>query len=117
MSAERALKFNGLIKKELGKIIFDFLDAKPGVLVTVTQVFTNSNLFTSNIYISVYPASEAEKVLEKLNRSIYQIQQSLNKKMKVRPVPKIIFKYDKNPEAANEVEKLLMTNRRYTNQK
>ena len=107
MSQERAQRFNKLIKKELGKIIFNFLDAQPGVLVTITQVLTNPDLFTSDIYISVYPSSEAKEILDKLNRSIYQIQQLLNKTLEVRPVPKIIFKFDKNPEKAYEVEKLL----------
>ena len=107
MSKERAQRFNELIKKELGKIIFNFLDAKPGVLVTITQVLTNPNLFTSNIYISVYPPSEAEEILDKLNRSIYLIQQLLNRKLEVRPVPKIIFKHDKNPEEASEIEKII----------
>jgi len=107
MSKERAQRFNELIKKELGKIVFNFLDAKPGVLVTITQVLTNPNLFTSNIYISVYPPSEAEEILDKLNRSIYLIQQLLNRKLEVRPVPKIIFKHDKNPEEASEIEKII----------
>src|SRR3989344_6856564 len=104
MSQERAQRFNKLIKKELGKIIFNFLDTKPGVLVTITQVLTNSNLFTSDIYISVYPSSGAEEIIDKLNRSIYQIQQLLNRKLEVRPVPKIIFKHDKNPEEASKIE-------------
>ena len=107
MSQERAERFNKLIKKELGKIIFNFLDVKPGVLVTITQVFTNHNLFSSDIYVSVYPSSKAKEIMDKLNRSIYQIQQLLNRKLEVRPVPKIIFKHDKNPEAADEVEKII----------
>ncbi len=107
MSKERAQRFNELIKKELGKIIFNFLDVKPGVLVTVTQVLTNSNLFTSNIFISVYPPNKAKEILDKLNRSIYQIQQLLNRKLEVRPVPKIIFKYDKNPEEASKIEQII----------
>ena len=107
MSQERAQRFNKLIKKELGKIIFNFLDTKPGVLVTITQVLTNSNLFTSDIYISVYPSSEVKEILDKLNRSIYQIQQLLNRKLEVRPVPKIIFKFDKNPEEASEIEQII----------
>lgn len=107
MSKERAQRFNELIKKELGKIIFNFLDVKPGILVTITQVLTNSNLFTSDIYISVYPSGEAKKILDKLNCSIYQIQQLLNKKLEVRPVPKIFFKYDKNPEEASKIEQII----------
>jgi len=107
MSERRAERFNKLIKKELGRIIFSFLDAKPGVLVTVTQVLTNPNLFASDVYISIYPSDEAKETLNELRNSIYQIQQLLNKKLKIRPVPKIIFKFDKNPEEAGRVEKLL----------
>lgn len=107
MTELRVKKFNELIKEELGKILFDFLDLKPGILVTITRVTTNPNLFSAAVYFSVYPSSEAEIILEKINRSIYQIQQLLNKTLRVRPVPKIIFKFDKNPEEAADVEKLI----------
>src|SRR3989339_1056917 len=100
MTKERALKFDELIKKELGKILFEFLETEPGILVTITRVITAPNLFESEIYVSVYPSDFAEKILEKLNKSIWKIQQELNKNFKVRPVPKIIFKHDKNPEEA-----------------
>ena len=103
MSQERAEKFNELLKKELGRIIFDFLDAKPGVLITITRVMTNSNLFSANVFISAYPPSEIKKTLNELNRSIYQIQQILNKKLKVRPVPKIIFKHDNGNRFGSDI--------------
>lgn len=107
MTELRVKKFNELIKEELGKILFDFLDVKPGVLVTITRVLTNPNLFLADAYISVYPTKESEEIFKKINKSIYQIQQLLNKKLRVRPVPKIIFKFDKNPEEAARVEELL----------
>ena len=75
--------------------------------MTVTQVLTNPNLFTAAVFISVYPPSETKQIFDKLTYSIYQVQQSLNKKLEVRPVPKIIFKHDKNPEEAAAIEKLL----------
>lgn len=107
MGKERAERFNELIKKELGEIILNFLDTKPGILVTITRIFTNANLFASKVYISVYPPDSAEETLEKLNFSIYKIQQLLNKRLNIRPVPKIFFQYDKNPEEASEIEKLI----------
>lgn len=108
MAEERARRFNELIKKELGRIIFEFLDdIKPGTLATITRVVTHANLFSAVVFISVYPPSGAKAVINKLRKSIYQIQQALNKKLRVRPVPKIIFKFDTNPEEANEVELLL----------
>lgn len=107
MTELRVKRFNELIKIELGKIIFDFLDVKSGILVTVTRVITASDLFSATVFVSVYPDKEKNAVFSKLNRSIYQIQQLLNKKLKIKPVPKIIFKRDPNPEEASEVEKLL----------
>lgn len=107
MTELRVKKFNELIKQELGKIIFNFLDVKPGILVTITRVNTAADLFSVIVFISIYPSSEAEEIYDKMNRSIYEIQQLLNKKLKIRPVPKIIFRQDKNPEEASEVERLI----------
>ncbi|MDO8676112.1 MAG: 30S ribosome-binding factor RbfA [Candidatus Azambacteria bacterium] len=107
MAKERAERLSELIKKEVGKIIFDTVDTEPGVLVTVTRAIVNSNLFTADVFISVYPSTEAPEVLKKLDRLIYEIQQLLNKKLRIRPVPKIIFKYDKNPEEASKIESIL----------
>ena len=107
MTQERALKFDELIKHELGKILFEFLETEPGVLVTITRVATDSDLFHGDVFVSVYPAEKAGGIMEKLTRSVYQIQQMLNKRLRVRPVPKIRFIYDKNPEEAAEVEELL----------
>ena len=107
MSELRAKKFNELIKIELGKIIFNFLDTKPGILVTITRVITATDLFSAVVFISIWPDNKAKELFSKLNRSIYQIQQLLNKKLKIRPVPKIIFNYDRNPEEASKVESIL----------
>ena len=107
MTELRAKRFNELIKEELGKIIFDFLEVKSGILVTITRVHTAMDLFTAAVFVSIYPDREAEEIFNTLNRFIYQIQQILNKKLKVRPVPKIIFRRDKNPEEASEVESML----------
>lgn len=107
MTELRAKKFNEVIKIELGKIIFDFLDIKPGILVTVTRVITAPDLFSAVVFISVWPDNKSEELFSKLTRLVYQIQQLLNKKLRTRPVPKIIFRYDKNPEEASEVEKII----------
>ena len=107
MTELRAKRFNELIKKELGKIIFDFLDVKPGILATITRVDTALDLFTAVVFVSIYPDREAKEIFDKLNRLIYQIQQILNKKLKIRPVPKIIWRHDKNPEEASKVESML----------
>lgn len=107
MTELRVRKFNELIRVELGKIIFDFLEVKSGILVTITRVITAPDLFSTAVFISVWPDNKSGELFGKLNHSVYKIQQLLNKKLKIRPVPKILFKYDKNPGEASEVEKIL----------
>lgn len=107
MTELRVKRYNELIRVELGKIIFDFLEVKSDVLVTITRVITAPDLFSVAVFVSVWPDHKSEELFGKLNRSIYQIQQLLNKKLKIRPVPKIIFRYDKNPEEASKIESIL----------
>lgn len=107
MTELRVKKFNELIKQELGKVIFNFLDVKPDILITITRINTAADLFSAIVFVSIYPNSEAKEIFGKMNHSIYEIQQLLNKKLKIRPVPKIIFRQDKNPEEASEIERLI----------
>ena len=49
----------------------------------------------------------ADKVLATLNKGVYSIQQKVNKKLFMRPIPKIRFVADKKIKEAARVEELL----------
>ena len=87
----RLEKVNSLIQQELGTIILKEIDVFPGILLTITRVECSNSLFQSKIFISVVPEDKFDEVLALLNRHIYDLQQMLNKKLKMRPVPKIEF--------------------------
>ena len=87
-----------MLKKEL-----EFND----VLVTVVRADISPTLEHATIWISVLPESKRETVLQKINQKIYNFQQILNKRLAMRPVPKIRFEIDKTEEAAARIEKLL----------
>jgi ribosome-binding factor A len=101
-------KLNSAIQHELNNIIFKELDIFPGTLLTLTRVECSANFFEVKVYVSVFPEESFEKIFDLLNRHIYSLQQSLNKKLKIRPVPKIIFKREDKIIEANRVEQLLM---------
>ena len=105
--SNRVLKINSLLKKELGKIIFREVDFPEGALVTLTRAETLANLSESKIYVSVVPEEKKEKVFEILNKEIFGIQQKLNKILKMRPVPKIIFKKETKTKKAAEIEQII----------
>ncbi|MDD4358795.1 MAG: 30S ribosome-binding factor RbfA [Candidatus Pacebacteria bacterium] len=100
-------KLNNLIKRELSQIILRELDLPSDIVVTVTRVAVASSGFYAKVFVSIIPTEKREGVIDALERRIYFLQQQLNKKLKIRPVPKIEFVTEKKTEEAGRVEELL----------
>ncbi len=103
----RVPKVNQLIKKELSGIILREVEFPQGVLVTLTRVETTPNLIDSRIYISVIPGEKQETAVKILSSQVYVLQQLLNNRLRMRPVPKIVFVKEKETARAGRVEELL----------
>ena len=104
--ANRIEKVNSLLEKEISKILlrdFDF----SGMMVTLTHVDATANLIEARAYISVLPEEKLDKVVARLNKGVYDVQQKINQKLNMRPIPKIIFMTDSNAKEAARVEELL----------
>lgn len=107
MSEERIKKLNELIKRELGGIILKEFDLPADVLVTISRTHVSPNLSQVKVYVSIIPESRGAAILSILNKNIYSIQQFLNKRLRMRIVPKIIFQEEKKEQEADRVDKLL----------
>lgn len=107
MSSNRIEKVNSLVEREVNNIFLKDINFPDGILVTLTRVDCTANLIEARVYISVYPEENTQKIMGILNKLIYGIQQKLNKRLKMRPVPKIIFVSDKTGSKAGRVEELL----------
>ena len=103
----RIPKVNQLIKKELGQMILREVDLPEGTLVTLTRVETTPNLIQAKVYISVLPQEMSQDVLEILKKLVYDLQQKLNERLRMRPIPRIIFAEEKTTREAGRVEELL----------
>ena len=88
---KRVEQINELIKRELGQIILREFVSPENTLITIIDVETAANFQSAKIQISVIPEAHSDAVMKDLNQQIYSIQQTLNKRLKIRPVPKIIF--------------------------
>jgi len=99
-------KLNELIKQVLGRIILEEEEFGQGVLVTIMGAVTSEDGLHCRVAISVFPDKKGPVVLKILTRHIYPLQQMLNKKLEMRPVPKIRFVLDKTEAEAGELEKL-----------
>jgi ribosome-binding factor A len=105
--SNRILKINELIKKHISEIISRDLSLKPGIFITVAKVDTTPDLRYTRIFVSIFPEKEIDYTAKTLAKELYQIQGALNKKLVMKPLPKIEFKIDMTESKADEIEKLL----------
>jgi ribosome-binding factor A len=103
---ERIKKINKLLKKELSQIILREIEF-PEALVTLTRVETSSNLIESKIFVSIIPESKKKEFFNQMKYNVWHIQQLLNKRLKMRPTPKIIFVAEKQTAEAGNIESIL----------
>lgn len=103
----RTAKINELIKNHINTIITKELSIKSGVFVTVSKVDTTPDLRYTRIFVSIFPEKEIAYTEKTLTKELYRIQGALNKKLYMRPLPKIQFITDMTASKADEIEKLL----------
>ncbi|MCZ2845799.1 MAG: 30S ribosome-binding factor RbfA [Candidatus Bathyarchaeota archaeon] len=89
----RIERVNSLLHEEISKTLLKEVDFGEA-LVTITNVHTTRDLLESDIFITVLPQGKERTVLKILKANIYNIQKMLNKKLNMRPIPKIHFKID-----------------------
>jgi len=107
----RVKKVNKLLKHEISQLLLreiDFCD----ILVTITGVETSSDLRHAKVKISVLPQEKNELALEIINKNIFRIQQKLNKKLYMKPIPRIRFEIDQVEIKAQRIEELLSNNKK-----
>lgn len=106
-SAHRQEKIAQLVKEEVGKIIMKELDIDPGFLLTITNVKVSSDLAHATLYISTLTPEQETEVLAVLKHNAGTIQHALNRKMRTRPVPKIVFAVDVAYEKEHRLHDIL----------
>lgn len=105
--SKRIQQVNQLIKRELSQILLKEIEFPTEVLVTITRVETLPNLTESKVWVSAFPEEKIKRILEILNKNIYILQQKLNQRLKMRPIPKIKFLEEKKTAEAGKIEKIL----------
>lgn len=105
--SRRIQRVNELLKQEVSNLILRELDFSKDTMVTVTGVETSPDLRQAKVKMSIMPFLKAEKILKVLNSQIFNLQKSLNQKLKMKIVPKIKFELDESEEKISRVEQLL----------
>lgn len=102
----RREKLSTLFREELSKIIDRELDFPGQNLVTVTKVVISEDNHYATVFVSIL-GREPEESLELIKKNVYAIQQILNRRVRMRPVPRISFAFDREEFKREIVEKAL----------
>lgn len=107
MAFSRIDRINELIKETLAKIIAEEVDIPLGIFVTVMKVDTSRDLRYTRVFVSVFPDNKFGETLRTLSKRIFFMQGKLNKKLSMKPLPKIEFVMDRTEAEADKIEKIL----------
>jgi len=100
----RREKIENLLREELAKILDRDIEFPRGTIVTVTRVKSSVDGHYASVYVSILGVDPAG-ALATLKKTVYHIQKSINKKLRIRPVPRIAFKIDEEEFNRERVEK------------
>jgi ribosome-binding factor A len=90
----RNKKIEELIKEEVASIITRESFLPKEILATISNVMLHKKGYIADVYVSVIPDEKLKESIAILQKNVYDIQQDINKRLKIRPVPKIVFKGD-----------------------
>lgn len=105
-TGRRLEKINMLLQEELARVLDRESEFRDDALVTVTRVETSPDLHYAAVHVSIFE-KEPNRTLEILGKNVYTIQQILNRRLRMRPVPKIRFEIDEGEMKREVVEKSL----------
>ena len=108
MSSSRIPKVEDFLKKEISQIISSKVQDQRFKMLNIVDVKASSDLSVATVYFTIIDGEKSHapeaKSLEKLAS---MIRSKISKFMKIRRVPKLIFKYDQSLERYNNIDSIL----------
>ena len=108
MSKHRPNRLAETLKEEISQLIrVELKDPRIG-FVTLTSVDVAGDLAHAKVYVSVLGTEDEGKAsLEALNRAAGFVRTEIGKRIRLRHVPAIVFKYDPSIQHGAHISKLL----------
>jgi len=105
--SKRIEQINALLQQIIAEILIENIEFESGVLATITRVDTAADLGHAKIFVSVLPLAKKKEALEKIRKSVFEIQKIVFLKLKIAHVPRLHFFVDETEEEAQRIEELL----------
>lgn len=104
----RMEQVNALLQQKLAQLIAQEVPL-PGGLITVTAVRCAPDLGNATVSISVLPEKYFGSVLRQLKKKTSIVTKQLQKKLKLRRIPRLQWKIDSTESEAAELEEVFQT--------
>ena len=104
---KRSARVSDLIREEVADIIMNKIKHKTLGFVTVTGAKVSDDLRHATVYLSVLNAEDSQKTVHKLNSSASFIKGELGRRLKMRHVPRILFRIDEAIAYGRKIDKIL----------
>ncbi len=115
MESTRQKKISRLLQKEVAEMLQrDMAEVTLGTMVSVTIARVSSDLSVAKFYLSIFPDSRAQEVLDNINRNKVSIRYNLGKRIgkQLRIVPEPSFFIDDSLGYIENIDGLLADERR-----
>lgn len=104
---KRSARIGDLIKEEVADIIMHKLKDPRLGFITVTDARISDDLKHAKIYISVLESAKKDETLKILTSSAGFIRSELAKRVKIKFIPQLVFKFDESIEYGAKIDKML----------
>ena len=111
MGTDRITRINELLRREIGAALFRVLGAEDRVnlaTLTVTRVETSRNLRQARVHVSISVEPDRRRaILQRIQHHAGELQAAINRDLKMKYTPRLLFQYDPGIERGDHVLELL----------
>lgn len=109
METTRQAKIARLLQKELSEIFRQQTAKTHGVIISVSAVRVTPDLSIARVYLSVFPSTNAQEIMNNINLSAKTIRYELAQKVRfqLRKTPELQFYLDDSLDYIENIDNLL----------
>lgn len=104
---QRQLQVGSLLQRELGNYWERHIDLPKDTILSVARVEVAPSFDQAFVYISVWPEAKEKEILTELKEGIYQTQKYIDRRLRMKKVPKLVLRSDTQSLSRREVEDIL----------
>ncbi len=109
IESNRQKKIAGVLQNDLANVLQNMLReaGQMGIIISVSKVSVTTDLSISKVFVSVFPADKAEKIVKELNNLKPQIKHQIAQltKNQLRKMPDLSFYNDDSLEYIEKIDK------------